>query len=247
MVALLYSDGRIGLAGGVIRSVADILMAAASGLSITDADKADDLIVDLVSLRAESVTTATIDGIGLLTGRLVEIVRDLGRASQDADIAAPVWRAAATACAALQAVSASPVVLRASGLANAVAGLLEAACFGEYAVALSQGSFVDRQSALAAKGTLAADVEVMLDRVAVVCGEDVWSVTAQAVGYATDYLSARSLDLRPIILVNAAVSLPACAAAWALYGDTARADEIVARNRVGTPALMPLSFEALAP
>lgn len=247
MTALIYSDGRVGLAGGVLRAAAGILIDVAADLVVADADKAAELGGDLFALQAESVTTATIDDLGALTGRLVALVRELGRASQDADVAAGVWRTATLACAALQATSASPVVARASGLGNAVAGLVEAACLGEHAVALSQGSFVDRQSALAAKIALASDTDATLERVAVVCGEDVWAATAQGVAYAADYLAARALDLRPIILVNAAVSLPATAAAWALYGDPSRAAEIVARNRVATPALMPRSFEALAP
>lgn len=247
MTALLYSDGRIGLAGGVLRAGADILLGVAADLVIPDAGKAAALAGDLAALQAASVTVATIDGIAAQAGSIVALIRELGRASQDADVAAAVWRAATAASAALQASSASPVVARAAGLGNAVAGLIEAACLGEYAVALSQGSFVDRRSALDAKRTLAADTDATLERVAIVCGEDVWNVAAQAVAYAADYLAARALDLRPIILVNAAVSLPATAAAWALYGDASRAAEIVARNRVATPALMPLTFEALAP
>jgi len=247
MAALLYSDGRIGIASGVLRAAADILIGVASELVITDADKAADLSGNLFAAQAQAVAISTIDGIAAQTAGIVTFVRDLGRASQDADVAAGVWRSATLACAALQANSASLVVARAEALGNAVAGLIEAACLGEYAVALSQGSFVDRQSALAAKKALAADSEATLERIAAVCGEEVWSVAAQATAYAADYLASRALDLRPIILVNAVVSLPATVAAWALYGDASRAGEIVARNRVGTPALMPLSFEALAP
>lgn len=247
MVALLYSDGRIGIASGVLRAASLILTDVSSALSIDDAEKAASLAGDIAALEDEIATVATLDELGDLASRLLVLARDLGRASQTADIAIGVWKAAQAQCAALQAASSSVAVTLASGLGNAVAALIEAACLGEYAVALSQGSFSDRRSALDAKATLDSDVGPALERIASVCGEDVWAAASQAVGHAADYLSARALDLRPIILVSSPVSLPATAVAWALYGDPQRASEIVARNRVGTPALMPLSFEALAP
>lgn len=247
MAALLYSDGRIGIAAGVLRSTSAILSDAASALTIDDAEKAAALAGDIASLQAEIATVATLDDIGDLASRLLTLARDLGRASQDADSAVEVWKSAQERCGSLQAASLSSAVTRASVLGNAVAALVEASCLGEYAVALSQGSFVDRRSALDAKLSLDAKAGQALERIASACGEDVWSAASQAIGHAADYLAARALDLRPIILVSAPVALPATAVAWALYGDPQRASEVVARNRVGTPALMPLSFEALAP
>jgi prophage DNA circulation protein len=247
MAGLFYSDGRIGIASGVLRSATFILSDVSSALSIDDAEKAAALAGDITAVEAEIASVASLDDIGFLASRLLTLTRDLGRASQNPDSAASVWKAAQSRCASLQATSLSVAVTRASGLGNAVAALIEAACLGEYAVALSQGSFVDRRSALDAKASLDVDSAGALGRIASVCGEDIWSAASQAIGHAADYLSARALDLRPIIFVSAPVSLPATAVAWALYGDPQRAAEVVARNRVGTPALMPLSFEALAP
>lgn len=63
---------------------------------------------------------------------------------------------------------------------------------------------------------------------------------------AIDYLSRRILNLAPVITANANVSLPSLVWAWSLYGDPARAGELVARNKVDHPSFMPLMIEALA-
>ena len=46
---------------------------------------------------------------------------------------------------------------------------------------------------------------------------------------------------------QAILSFPSTALAWRLYGDPARAEDLVARNRVATPLFMATNFEALAP
>lgn len=61
-----------------------------------------------------------------------------------------------------------------------------------------------------------------------------------------DYLSRAILDLAPVVMVEANLSMPSLFWAWRLYQDPSRSSEIVARNRVQHPSLMPPSFEALA-
>ena len=43
-----------------------------------------------------------------------------------------------------------------------------------------------------------------------------------------------------------AASLPALTLAYQIYGDTTRADDLIARADPSHPALMPLAFVALA-
>ena len=65
--------------------------------------------------------------------------------------------------------------------------------------------------------------------------------------YATEFLVEEASELRPIVRVEAQRSWPSTALAWALYGDPARAQELVERNRVGTPLFLPATIEALSP
>ncbi|MDB5596290.1 MAG: hypothetical protein JWM36_3251 [Hyphomicrobiales bacterium] len=68
---------------------------------------------------------------------------------------------------------------------------------------------------------------------------DVW-------GQAVDHLAKTITTLAPIVLIEVNRSLPSTFLAYRLYGDPARAPEIVARNQTGTPFLMPTIFEAMS-
>ena len=61
-----------------------------------------------------------------------------------------------------------------------------------------------------------------------------------------NYLSLSILDLAPVRLIEANRRMPSLYWAWRLYKDPNRSAEIVARNRVAFPSLMPTTFEALA-
>lgn len=248
MAEILYEDGRVGLAAATLLATGLALDAVLSAITPSDTEAASDLSATIARAKSDCPTAGTIDDLTAIAIGLVSTARDVGRLSADPDSAAPAWLAAAAACAAEQTpTTVSPATAAARRLADAIAGLAEAACLGEYAIALSQGSFADRASALAAKAALSVNADAPLERIARVCGEDVWSATATAIERAADYLVDRSLDLRPVVMVATPESLPSVAIAWALYGDPSRAAELVDRNRVGTPAFMPTAIEALAP
>lgn len=61
------------------------------------------------------------------------------------------------------------------------------------------------------------------------------------------WLSQAITDLKPVVDVSAARTLPALWWSWRLYADPLRASELVARNRAAHPQFMPQRFEALAP
>lgn len=248
MANILYDDGRIGIAADVLLKFCDVLADVLADTFPSDADKASELEARLLRARLDGSTATSVDDVAAaLSGSLIA-ARDVARLASRPDAAAAAWIAAAGAMAASQSsATASPAVANASRLANAVAACAEAACLGEYAVALSQGLFSDRASALNAKSKIADAAGDALERIASACGREIWEAVSAAIQHASDHLVARSLDLRPIVLVSTPLPMPATVLAWALYGDPQRADELVDRNRAPTPAFMPTRFEALAP
>ncbi|AVT76641.1 phage tail/DNA circulation protein [Rhodopseudomonas palustris] len=73
---------------------------------------------------------------------------------------------------------------------------------------------------------------------------------ARAIGAIRDavieYLSRVVLDLAPVLTIEANLSKSSLYWSWRLYADPARSGELVERNGVVHPSLMPLAFEALA-
>lgn len=248
MANLLYEDGRIGISAAVLIGFCDALADVLADVFPTDADKASDIEASIARARMNSSVATDVDGIAAILVAMLTASRDIARLAGRPDAAAAAWLDASRSMAAMQSSAiASPAIAAASRLANAVAGCAEAACLGEYAIALSQGLFSDRLSALNAKSKITDEADAALERIASACGREIWEATASAVQHASDFLVARSLDLRPIVIVSTPLSMPATLLAWALYGDTQLADELVDRNRAATPAFMPTRFEALAP
>ena len=66
-------------------------------------------------------------------------------------------------------------------------------------------------------------------------------------GRAVAYLVRAGLDLKPVVRVTTGERLPATLLAWQLYGDPARALELVDRNDCATPFFMPLVLDAEQP
>lgn len=66
-------------------------------------------------------------------------------------------------------------------------------------------------------------------------------------GAAVAYLVRIGLDLKPIVRVTAGARLPSTLMAWQLYGDPARAIDLVDRNDIATPFAMPTLFDAEQP
>jgi len=248
MANILYDDGRIGIAAAVLTAFCDSLADVLADVFPSDADKASELEARIARARVDGETVTSIDEVGAVLSAAVTAARDVARLATRPDAAATAWITAARAMASSQSsADASPATANASRLADAVAACAEAACLGEYAIALSQGLFSDRASALDAKARIAVEAAESLERIASACGREIWDAVSVSIQYASDYLVARSLDLRPIVMVSTPLPMPATVLAWALYGDTQRADELVDRNRAATPAFMPTRFEALAP
>ncbi len=238
---------RIGPAIPTLAALLSIIDAARAAMPGLDPACSTDLGTALSEASRAARAARTVAALADALASCITVLRDLGRASSDPATSAPAWAAAQDASAALQLSSRSPATRRATGLPNAVAALGEGACLGEWAVATAQVEYSDRPSALAAKAALSDRAGPTLERVARLAGQAPWRLLSRAVEQSAAHLSRRSLDLRPVVLVTTARSLPATALAWSLYGDPSRAADLVSRNRVGTPAFMPVRFEALAP
>lgn len=104
-----------------------------------------------------------------------------------------------------------------------------------------------RADATEARAVLARRADPVLVESSAAFGSDVFAWVAETSGQAALAISRIAADRAPLVRVESGVSLPSAVAAYALYGDANRADELVARNRVATPALMPSIFEAIAP
>ena len=77
-------------------------------------------------------------------------------------------------------------------------------------------------------------------------GADALGWLASLVGETAQAVSRIAASRAPLVRVEVGVSLPSSLLAYDLYGDPRRGTELVARNRVGTPFVMPVAFEALA-
>lgn len=74
---------------------------------------------------------------------------------------------------------------------------------------------------------------------------DLYSAVSRLVETSIRIVSDRTADAVPVVRVETGISLPSTVLAHQLYGDAKRAEGMVDIARVGTPMLMPVTFEAL--
>lgn len=103
-----------------------------------------------------------------------------------------------------------------------------------------------RAEAKTLRATLSKYADHLADQLGTVAGFEVAEQLTVCVGLAVRSLSFRSANLAPAVMVENEASLPAARIAWEMYGDPERAAELVERNGIATPALMPVRIEALA-
>lgn len=196
--------------------------------------------------RVSAPRSFTPAAIGAIGADRVGAVQAVARGSEAGDASAALYAAAGRARCAVP-TSASPVLTRAYRFAAALAASVEVACLGEAFLAEARTGFADRRAAVEARARISLACEESADRIAPLLGQEVAGVLATVARETTAYLAQNGASLRPIVQVDAGRSFPSTALAWSLYGDPARAVELVARNRVGAPLFMPASLEALAP
>lgn len=112
--------------------------------------------------------------------------------------------------------------------------------------AVVRADYPSRQDAQVARTAISARADLVYSEAGIYGPETIaWLVSMT--GVATLYLSRTAAERAPAVRVETGVSLPSTLLAYDLYGDAARAQALVDRNRVATSLVMPVSFEAVAP
>lgn len=184
--------------------------------------------------------------VAALASRLVLTLQVAARAADPAD-AAPFLYAAAAQTQACVPTSASRVLTRRYRLAATLAAGVEVAALGEAFLAEARTGFADQRAAGQARTRIAAAFDGAADRIGAQLGQDVLGTLQTAVRETTRHLVELATTLQPIVRVQTQRSVPSTALAFGLYGDPARAPELVSRNACGTPLFMPTTIEAVAP
>lgn len=117
---------------------------------------------------------------------------------------------------------------------------------GRYAAAVVARRYDDRRAAIQARADAAEVFDAELERLTGADSHPVYVALDELRGRVAEHLSRRITDLAPVLVVGAAQSMPSLWWANRLYGDAARAAELVRRNRVKHASFMPVEFEALA-
>ena len=198
----------------------------------------------IASVDAPRIRTAA--DVVAIGAALVTAVQTLARSAAPSDASAGLYAAAADAGITYPA-SASPVLTKAYAFAVALAVSIQVACLGEAFLAEARTGFGDRQAASQARDRIAAAMDGASDRIAGVLGQEILAAIAAVARQTTAFLVEQATTLQPVVRVDANRSFPSGALAWGLYGDPARAGELAARNRCGTPFFMPPTIEAIAP
>ena len=115
-----------------------------------------------------------------------------------------------------------------------------------YVEGLVRQNYATRSAAITAKADCASRFERELDLCAL--GDDIAFAGALLAmrDAAIDYLAQAIANAKPVLHVTTPIEIPALLAAWRIYADPLRADELIERNDVKTAEFMPTTFEALA-
>lgn len=205
--------------------------------------------VALACRRIERVAAGRASGpeeIGAIGQDLAAAIQAIARAADPADAASALYETAAASRLAPPS-SASPVLTASYEFARAFAVGLETTCLGEAFLAEARSAFTDRRAADAARARINAACEAAYDRIGAVLGQDIAAVLGEVARRSSGHLVELATSLQPVVQVQSQRSAPSTALAWSLYGDPARAAELVRRNRCGTPLFMPAAIEAVAP
>lgn len=122
-------------------------------------------------------------------------------------------------------------------------------CFSVAALAIAtvRDDYAAQADASAARTTLADASEPTLADAALWLGDEASAWISSLTGEAAIMVSAKQASRAPLVMVETPFSISVIRAAYDLYGNAARAGEILTRNGGGDPVFLPVRFEALAP
>lgn len=124
----------------------------------------------------------------------------------------------------------------------AITAAARALALGE---AQARRTYADRPEAVAARAEAMAVFDDVLARIGR-AGLDLLDSLSAMAGLVAELAQRQEADIAPLITVSANRPLPALVWAWSLYGNPARADELVQRSGATHPGFLPERFEALA-
>lgn len=123
--------------------------------------------------------------------------------------------------------------------------LARVASLAAYCEAVARVTLTDRPMAITLRANVAQYVEAELEDLSA-SDIELYRAISTIRDAVISYLSKTILDLAPVLTVGANLQMPSLFWAWRLYKDPTRSTQLVERNRVQFPSLMPTEFEALA-
>lgn len=202
------------------------LLASAPALDATFADPT-------ATLAAVVVATIRLLGDGMATNPDAGAAALLGLALDYPAPAVPV--------------AGSPNALAAAQNAAAIINLARLAALTAWCEALERQPYAGRPDGIAARALAAEYLGDELLNLGNAATVDVFTSVQDLQGAVVQYLTQLIATLAPVVTVTAPQSMPALWWAWRLYQDPTRAADLVGRNDIRMPLLMPLEFSALAP
>lgn len=123
--------------------------------------------------------------------------------------------------------------------------LSRVAALAAYCEAVARVTLTDRPMAITLRANVAQYIEAELEDLSA-ADIDLYRELSAMRDAVINYLSLTILDLAPVLTVGANLRMPSLFWAWRLYKDPNRSTQLVERNRVQFPSMMPTDFEALA-
>ena len=113
--------------------------------------------------------------------------------------------------------------------------LFRAAAIVELAQRISEETYQDRDSAIAARDTWVD----LLDEIAGALDTDTFTAMRALRAEVTAHISRVAGDLPQVVTATPAAIIPALVVSYAVYGDLGQADDIAGRNRLPRPGFVP--------
>lgn len=225
---------------------ATMAIIAAAPLLIVDGDPHPDAVALLLASVPKFPGVYT-DGKAILGASVISTIRALGD-GMDPNVAQQAMLDLASAfTVTLPTTFLSPNEQTAALNAAAVNNMARRAALIAWSEALVSQTYTDRPHGVTARAEAAERIELELNHAAGAPDYALYVALQNLRGAVVAYLTRLIADLAPVVTVEAARALPSLWWSWRLYQDPARAVDLVLRNTVPHPSLMPQSFSALSP
>lgn len=254
-----FADFVIGTAVEVVGQVAGAIEFIRSTVAIFDDGISSDVraaCIEIIDLADTFITPPFpgAPGVPATPGggnpeyvvRVFEAVRDLGSAMDPAIC----YRTFAETVDAWPDVdipaSVSPHEAAALRNVREVTRVFRLALLGAMGEAVIRMEFGARPEAITVRGDYSERMEAEMNASGELAENGVFLAVQNVRNSVVEYLSKEIATLAPVVTVRANMALPSLYWAWRLYQEPTRQSELVSRNAVKHPSVMPLNFEAVA-